>query len=63
MQLPSWPRTPDALHTVPFNDHGTMLYMPTLPGHLFYFCFDIGVPSVFIAAIAVLAARRLNRKG
>ena len=59
-QMYSWPKTPDAFHTMPFNNHGTILYMPAFRGNLLHLSFRFGIPSTFIGVIALFIERRFR---
>jgi len=56
----SWPKIPDAVHTFPFNNHGTILYMTRLQGHLLDRCFSVGTPSTFICVFAAFSEQGLR---
>jgi hypothetical protein len=60
-RMHTWPQRPDVLHTVPFNNHGTTVYMPPLQGELHDLCFWIGFCCIWIGVIAGYAERRMSR--
>ena len=46
----SWTRTPDREHTVPFNQHGTTVYVTEANSRLMSLMWWLGLPAFLIGA-------------